>query len=134
MKLVKPLVVGQTRPVIVGAESGVVVARESRRHARRQVSCQASIATLDAERDASTGAPYFLVTAGTTLDVGDGGVGLRVESSISEGRRVLVDLTTDDGQNLARAARVAWTARDMHGVEFLGLCFDEPWPGFTEEF
>ena len=134
MKSVKPRFVGQERPVIVGAESGVVVARESRRHGRRQVACQASIATLDAERDASTGAPYFLVTAGSTLDVGDGGMGLRVESSISEGRRVLVDLTTDDGQSLARAARVAWTSRDSQGVEFLGLCFDEPWPGFTEHF
>ena len=134
MKSVKPLFVGQTRPVVVGAESGVVVARESRQHVRRQVSCQASIATLEAERDLSTGAPYFLVTAGSTLDVGDGGVGLRVETSISEGRRVLLDLTTDDGENLARAARVAWTSRDAHGVEFLGLCFDEPWPGFSEQF
>src|SRR4051812_3199649 len=56
-------------------ESGVVVAREARRHPRRRVVFSASIATLDAERDVE-GATYFLVTPASTLDVGEGGLGL----------------------------------------------------------
>src|SRR5262245_19339951 len=115
MKLAKPLFGGRVRPMAVGAESGVVVAREARRHPRRQVACTASVATREPERDASTGAPYFLVTPASTLDVGDGGMALRVESTITEGRRVLVDLTLDDGEILARAARVAWTSIDTQG-------------------
>jgi hypothetical protein len=111
-----------------------VVAREARQHPRRQVACTASLATLEPERDAATGAAYFLVTPASTLDVGDGGVGLQVESTLSEGRRVLVDLTLEDGRNFARAGRVAWTSRDAHGSHFVGLRFDEPWPDLVREF
>src|SRR5688500_9740186 len=96
----------------VGAASGVVVASEARRHPRIKVALSASVTTLDAERDGATGASFFVVSPAETLDVGDGGMALQLESGISSGRRVVVELQLDGGESFARSARVAWTSRD----------------------
>jgi hypothetical protein len=109
-------------------ESGVVVAREARRHPRRRVVFSASVATLDAERDGE-GATYFLVTPASTLDVGEGGLGLQVETTIATGRRVLVDVHLEDGRTVECQARVAWTSSDTEGTQFVGVTFDSPLPG-----
>jgi hypothetical protein len=111
-------------------ESGVVVAREARRHPRRAVGRVASISTLDASHDKS-GSSYFVVTEGRTLDVGDGGLGLEVQDTLREGSRVLIDVELGDGRTLECRATVVWTSADATGAHFAGLSFEQPQPGLA---
>jgi hypothetical protein len=113
-------------------ESGVVVAREARLHPRRSIGRTASISTLDAAHDSDSGSSYFLVTEGRTLDVGDGGLGLEVDSSLREGSRVLVDVELADGRLLECRARVVWSSSDAAGAHFAGVSFDEPQHGLVQ--
>jgi hypothetical protein len=120
-----------TRGIATRFESGVVVAREARRHPRLSIARSVSISTLDASRDGATGAFYFLVSEGSTLDIGDGGLGLEVHDTLREGSRVLVDVELGEGRTLECRARVVWTAEDITGAHFAGLSFDEPQPGLV---
>jgi hypothetical protein len=119
--------------IAVRFESGVVVAREARRHPRRSVGRVASISTLDPVHDGK-GSSYFVVTEGRTLDVGDGGLGLEVEDTLREGSRVLIDVELGEGRTLECRARVVWTAADPSGAHFAGLSFEQPQPGLVDSF
>jgi hypothetical protein len=112
-------------------ESGVVVARETRRHTRRDAARVAHIATLDAVQEGN-GRPYFLVTQGSTFNVGDGGLGMRVDNAIECGTRVLVDLSLAGGQVVECSARVVWVSEDGEGTQFVGLSFGRERPGLSE--
>lgn len=131
MKSASKPVPGPSKAIATRFESGVVVAKEARLHPRRRAEFTAHVATLEAARDRETGAPFFLITEGRTLDVGDGGLGLEVQDAIAEGVRVLVDVELDGGRTLACHARVVWTSTDVAGAQFVGVCFDEPKPGLA---
>src|SRR5262245_57078036 len=120
----KSPVQGREKGIATRFESGVVVAREARRHPRRSVGRVASISTLDAAHDKS-GSSYFVVTEARTLDVGDGGLGLELEDTLREGSRVLIDLELGEGRTLECRARVVWTAADASGAHFAGLSFEQ---------
>jgi hypothetical protein len=110
--------------------SGVIVARESRAHVRVRARIEARISTLDAVEDAS-GARYYVVAMGTTLDVADAGLGVEAESALAAGRRVIVELDLGDGLTVERSGRVVWHTQDSTGASFMGIVFDEVLTGLA---
>ena len=108
-------------------ESGVVVAREARRHPRRAIALEARVSTLEADHDPNTQASFYILTDAQTLDVGEAGAGLRVDDDLPAGRRVMVELDLPDGSTVLTGASVMWSARDRDEY-YIGLRFDEAVP------
>ncbi len=118
-------------PIVADRESGIVVAREARRHPRRAALLVARVSTLKADLDPKTQASFYVLTEARTLDVGDAGAGLEVDDAVPEGRRVMVELDLPDGSTLTSRASVMWSAQDRD-AHYLGLRFDEPVPGLID--
>lgn len=112
-------------------ESGIVIARESRKHPRRVALLVARVSTLKADLDPKTQASFYVLTDARTLDVGDAGVGLEIDDAVAEGRRVMVELDLPDGSTLTRQASVVWCAKDRD-AHYLGIRFDEPVTGLVD--
>lgn len=118
-------------PVADGRESGVVVSRESRKHARRVIELGARVSTLEAVVDPKTRDSFYVLTEARTLDIGEAGAGLKVDDPVATGQRVMVELELPDGSVLSCRASVRWTARDVDSY-YVGLCFDESVPDLPE--
>lgn len=119
------------QPAVRDRESGIVVARESRRFPRRDALLVARVTTLKADLDPETQASFYVLTDARTLDVGDAGAGLEVDDAVPEGRRVMVELDLPDGSTLTCSASVMWSSNDKD-AHYLGLRFDEPVPGLID--
>jgi hypothetical protein len=97
--------------------------RKGKREATR---LSARISTLDPVEPANReGAPYFVLAVATTVDVAEGGVGLRSDCGFEAGQRVVVELELPDAQVVERRGRVVWATLDESGVERLGVEFEE---------
>jgi hypothetical protein len=115
----------RSEPAVEGLSTGVIVAREARHCPRVTVQLDALVSTLDACQEGDNGDRYFVVTDGRTVDVADGGLGLRAESALEKGRRVIVEMTMGDGLSVERSGRVMWTHREAAGGVTMGIAFDE---------
>ncbi len=131
MKLSRVGAPAAEKPTVADRESGIVVARESRRYARRPAFFAARLSTLKADLDPKTHASFYVLTEARTRDVGDAGLGLEVDDVVAEGQRVLIELDLPDGSILTTPASVMWCTHDRD-THYLGLCFDDPVPGLIE--
>jgi len=111
---------------------------ERRRHRRVAADLPVRLSTLDPERDAWSGRPFFRASKETCANLSRGGMFVRTDEPISPGRRVLLEVSMPTGQRLEAIGRVAWSktvlvppsigqrSREAGiGVEFLGGAPDE---------
>ena len=103
---------------------------QRRRHPRVAANLGVRISTIEPERDAWTGRPFFRASEETCGNVSRGGAFVRTEEEFTPGRRLLVELKLPDGSPIEAIGRVAWTKRVLGGsdgedsvgvgVEFIG--------------
>ena len=101
-----------------------------RRNRRVSTRIPVRISTIEPERDAWTGRPFFRASEETCGNVSRGGAFVRTEEEFTPGRRLLVELKLPDGSPIEAIGRVAWTKRVLGGsdgedsvgvgVEFIG--------------
>ena len=101
-----------------------------RRHPRIDARIPVRISTIEAERDPWTGRPYFRSSQETCSNLSRGGVFIRTGELLEPGRRVLLELSLPNGNQVEAIGRVAWTKRTLEkrgaeldtgvGIEFLG--------------
>jgi Tfp pilus assembly protein PilZ len=101
-----------------------------RRHPRISADFAVRISTIEPERDAWTGRPFFRASRETCANVSRGGAFVHTAEPLTPGRRILIELELPDGSGLEAIGRVAWTKRVLSprerdrqagiGVEFLG--------------
>ncbi len=103
-----------------------------RRHPRIDARIPVRISTIEAERDPWTGRPYFRSSQETCANLSRGGAFVRTGELLEPGRRVLLELSLPNGNQVEAIGRVAWTKRSLEkrgpglefdtgvGIEFLG--------------
>lgn len=109
-------------------DSGGIVTCEPRVQPRIRMELSAQVSTLDPNGDSS-----YTLTSAKTLDVADGGLGLKVDDVIDVGQRVVIEIELADGRWTERNGRVAWTSEDPAGSRFVGIQFDAVVTGFAEQ-
>jgi hypothetical protein len=90
------------------------------------------ISTVDAETDPDTGKVFFRSVEETSANLSRGGAYLRSWEPLEAGRRVIVAIDLESGEELQLSAHVVWTRRELrisgsenidapgYGVEFFG--------------
>jgi hypothetical protein len=101
-----------------------------RRHPRVAARIPVRISTIEAEQDPWTGRPYFRSSQETCSNLSRGGAFVRTGELLEPGRRVLLELSLPNGNQVEAIGRVAWTKRTLEqrnaeldtgiGIEFLG--------------
>jgi len=101
-----------------------------RRHPRIDARIPVRISTIEAERDPWTGRPYFRSSQETCANLSRGGAFVRTGELLEPGRRVLLEISLPNGNQVEAIGRVAWTKRSLEkrgpeldtgvGIEFLG--------------
>ena len=104
---------------------------EKRRvHNRFEVNLRVRISTIEPERDAWTGRPFFRSCQERSANLSRGGVFVHTTEPIAPGRRILLELDLPGGEALEAIGRVAWTKTVLAptgergesgiGVKFIG--------------
>ena len=106
-------------------------ASEPREHRRVETELEVRLSTLEPLRAGTGHPPCYLVTQARTLDVANGGLGLRSELGLAAGHRVLVELVID-GEHIEQKGRVVWSFDQVAGESLIGVAFDEAICGFEE--
>ena len=90
------------------------------------------ISTIEPDHDPLTGRTYFRASQERCANLSRGGVFVHTHELLDPGRRVLVELSLPDGEQVEAIGRVAWTQYAMRGtssakaldcgvgIEFLG--------------
>lgn len=100
---------------------------ERRRETRVALNAPVRLSTIDPETDPGTGRPFFRSTHELCANVSRSGLFVRTAEPFEPGRRLLVELTLPDGNDLDAVGRVAWIKRSLDpaaergvGIEILG--------------
>jgi len=103
-----------------------------RRFARVRADIPVRISTIEPDLDPLTGRTYFRASQERCANLSRGGVFVATHELLDPGRRVLVELSLPDGEQVEAIGRVAWTQYAMRkesaandlgcgvGIEFLG--------------
>jgi Tfp pilus assembly protein PilZ len=103
-----------------------------RRYARVRADIPVRISTIEPDLDPLTGRTYFRASQERCANLSRGGVFVATHELLDPGRRVLVELSLPDGEQVEAIGRVAWTQYAMRqessvdelgcgvGIEFLG--------------
>lgn len=83
----------------------------SRRHLRVDVRAQARVSSIDAERDAASGAICFRESDELCANLSVGGAFIHTSDPPPMGRRVLLQIELPGGASVEALGRVAWTQR-----------------------
>lgn len=113
--------------------TGIRASKDSRAHKRVRARLEVRLATIDACEDAARGQRFYVLTQATTLDIGDGGMRLECDGRVNSGQRVVLEVELGKGKLVERTGRVAWSADDDTGQHFMGVRFDDVWPGFVSD-
>jgi uncharacterized protein (TIGR02266 family) len=104
---------------------------QQRRSERVRADIPVRISTIEPDLDPLTGRTYFRASQERCINLSRGGVFVATHELLAPGRRVLVELSLPDGEQVEAIGRVAWTKRAMRsasaagpdcgvGIEFLG--------------
>jgi Tfp pilus assembly protein PilZ len=85
----------------------------SRRYARVDVRAQARVSSIDAERDAASGALCFRESDELCATLSVGGAFIHTDDPPAPGRRVLLQIALPGGASVEAVGRVAWTQRPV---------------------
>ena len=102
-----------------------------RRFERVRADIPVRISTIEPDLDPLTGRRYFRASQERCANLSCGGVFVHTHELLDPGRRVLVELSLPDGEQVEAIGRVAWTQYSMRngsskgldcgvGIEFLG--------------
>lgn len=101
-----------------------------RRHARVATDLPVRLTTIEPDLDPLTGRSYFRDSWERCGNLSRGGAFIHTHELLDPGRRVLIELSLPDGEQIEAIGRVAWTRRRLEspddaascgvGVEFLG--------------
>jgi uncharacterized protein (TIGR02266 family) len=105
-------------------------ARDDQADRRVPTAVAVRVTTVDAEIDPDSGTRFFRSVEETTANLSQGGAFVHSWEPLEPGRRVVLALDLDSGDELQLAARVVWTRRRLRGRTARDL---EP-PGFGLEF
>ena len=107
------------------------VSSHRRRFERVRADIPVRISTIEPDLDPLTGRRYFRASQERCANLSRGGVFVHTHELLDPGRRVLVELSLPDGEQVEAIGRVAWTQYTMRngsskgldcgvGIEFLG--------------
>ena len=102
-----------------------------RRFERVRADIPVRISTIEPDLDPLTGRRYFRASQERCANLSRGGMFVHTHELLDPGRRVLVELSLPDGEQVEAIGRVAWTQYTMRngsskgldcgvGIEFLG--------------
>ena len=107
------------------------VASHRRRFERVRADIPVRISTIEPDLDPLTGRRYFRASQERCANLSRGGMFVHTHELLDPGRRVLVELSLPDGEQVEAIGRVAWTQYTMRngstkgldcgvGIEFVG--------------
>ncbi|MGH7337322.1 MAG: PilZ domain-containing protein [Myxococcota bacterium] len=92
-----------------------------RRSERVRANIPVRISTIEPDLDPLTGRTYFRASQERCANLSRGGVFVETHELLDPGRRVLVELSLPDGEQVEAIGRVAWTKRAMRSAASVGL-------------
>src|SRR5262245_50189677 len=114
-----------------GGDVSEAIESPPRRYERVSADIPVRISTIEPDLDPLTGRRYFRASQERCANLSRGGMFVHTHELLETGRRVLVELSLPDGEQVEAIGRVAWTQYSMRnestkgpdcgvGIEFLG--------------